>query len=267
MKRHIILTNGRSGSNHLANTLNLHPHITNYGEVLGEWTLPYRLHKRFRLGGSTTAGYLDFIYSSKTFFYLAQLYSAYSHLRKRQPPRFKFRHRIKTLGIKDFFIKVRARNVESFLENDNELLVINLYRENVLKRYISVLFMERTGAVVATEKGKGKRPGIRVPLENIVEMLDVYQSETQGQLALADRLSPRRVFTLRYEDYFASDRAKAEYTEQLFTFLGVEPIPIQSSHKKILSPRLEDIVENYEELHERLRDTEHSQYLQDPENT
>ena len=267
MNRHIILTNGRSGSNHLANALNLHPHITNYGEVLGDWTLPYKLHKRFGLGGSTTAGYLDFIYSSKTFFYLAQFYSAFSHLRKGKAPRFKLRHRIKTIGIKDFFIKLRERNAESCLENDKELLVINLYRENALKRYISLLFMEETGVVVATDRGKDKPKKIRVPLENVIEMLDLYQSETTGQLALVHRLPAHRVFNLRYEDYFASDDSKAKYTEQLFTFLGVEPIPIQSSHKKILSTRLEDIVENYQELHDCLQDTEHSQYLREPENT
>jgi len=261
MNTHIILTNGRSGSNHLANTLNLHPHIVNYGEVLGEWTLPYKLHDRFGFGGFTMAGYLDYVYSSKTFFYAAQCYSAYSHLRKRQPLRFKSWHQVKTIGIKDFLIKFRERNVESFLQENDDLLVINLYRENALRRYLSLLFMEQTGVVVATNEDSSTPKKIRVPLENLVETLDRYQNETRDQLAFVGRLPANRVLNLRYEDYFASDESKAAYTEQLLTFLGVEPVPLQSSHQKILSTPLEYLVENYLELNACLQRTEHSRYL------
>ncbi len=42
MNRHIILTSGRSGSNYLANTLNQHPQIVNYGEVLATTLIPYK---------------------------------------------------------------------------------------------------------------------------------------------------------------------------------------------------------------------------------
>lgn len=47
MNKHIILTNGRSGSNYISGVLNSHPHITNYGEVLGEWTVPYMIYDKF----------------------------------------------------------------------------------------------------------------------------------------------------------------------------------------------------------------------------
>ena len=65
MNRHIILTNGRSGSNNIANTLNLHAQLVNFGEVLGSWTLPRRLYElssgirafsRVRPAGGITSG-------------------------------------------------------------------------------------------------------------------------------------------------------------------------------------------------------------------
>jgi len=34
MNRHINLTSGSSGSNYLTNTLNQHPQLVNYGEIL-----------------------------------------------------------------------------------------------------------------------------------------------------------------------------------------------------------------------------------------
>lgn len=116
MQKHIIFTNGRSGSNYLANTLNLHPNITNYGEVLGDWTIPYQLHKKLGLGGRTVTEYLNHIYTSKSFFYSAQTYSAISHLKKKKAPNFKFWHQIQTLGIKDFSINFKMRKISNYLE-------------------------------------------------------------------------------------------------------------------------------------------------------
>jgi hypothetical protein len=87
MNKHIIFTHGRSGSNYLRDLLNTHPHVTNYGEVLGDWTLPQKLHK-IGWGGQSNIEFLERVYSSQSFFYLAQLYSTYEHVRKRKPRQF-----------------------------------------------------------------------------------------------------------------------------------------------------------------------------------
>jgi hypothetical protein len=59
MQSHIILTNGRSGSNFVVNIINQHPQILNYGEVLGEWTILRKLHKVGILRSSDDREYLD----------------------------------------------------------------------------------------------------------------------------------------------------------------------------------------------------------------
>ena len=58
MNKHFIFTSGRSGSNYLSNTLNISKKCVNYGEVLGEWTVPYKwiyknFFKNFKINGRT----------------------------------------------------------------------------------------------------------------------------------------------------------------------------------------------------------------------
>ncbi|MGB3512435.1 MAG: hypothetical protein WBA93_24990 [Microcoleaceae cyanobacterium] len=136
MQKHIILTNGRSGSNYLSNLLNTHPQIVNYGEVLGKWTLPYKLHTRLGLGGRSATDYLDYILTSPSFFYMGQLYSILSHFKKGKKINFKLWSQVKTIGIKDFSINFVKRNIKDYLRDHQDILVINLYRENQLKRIV-----------------------------------------------------------------------------------------------------------------------------------
>ena len=46
-----------------------------------------------------------------------------------------------------------------------------------------------------------------------------------------------------------------EICSDMFKFLGVEPIPIQSKHTKILSTDFRDIIENYDQVKEYLTGT------------
>ena len=92
MNRHIILTSGRSGSNYLTNTLNQHPQIVNYGEILASMIIPYKFYdrcKKYKLCNWSVIDYLNYAYNSKTFFYTAQFYSVYSHFRKKKAIKFK----------------------------------------------------------------------------------------------------------------------------------------------------------------------------------
>lgn len=156
MKKHIILTNGRCGSNYLVNLLNTHPQIVNYGEVLGEWTLTYKLNNTLGLGGKSPTDYLDYILTSPYFFYMAQLYLIFSRLQKGKKINFKLWSQIKSIGIKDFSINFAKRNIKYYLRDHEDILVINLYRENQLKRLVSLTMMEATGLIAIDKNAKKK---------------------------------------------------------------------------------------------------------------
>ena len=261
MNKHLIFTNGRSGSNYLANLLNQHPHITNYGEVLGDWTIPYQLHSRYGLGGKLDRDYLEFLYRSSTFFFWSQCYSAIAHWKSKKPVNFKRWNQIKSLGIKDFSIHFHRKNIQNYLVENESLLIINLYRENSLKRLISLINMQSTGVVKTTQNLAVQK--ITLDLDYVKKELPIYEQEKQKQLTLIEQINPARVFNLKYEDYFSSPESQQKYNQQIFDFLQVENFSslLQSSQKKILDGSLAQIIDNYDELKLNLENTEYEKYL------
>lgn len=264
MNKHIIFTNGRSGSNYIANIINQHPNAVNYGEVLGDWTLPYKIHQKIGMGGKSDTEYLEFIYKDKGFFSLAQIYSAISHAIKKETINFKNWGQIKTIGIKDFSIHFHRRNLEQFLLDNDDLLIINWYRDNSLKRLISLLNMSETGVVKKTKKDNKNKYKIVVDINSLMSSLDLIEKEKEEQLSLINKIEPKRVIQISYEDYFLSSENQQDYTQKIFQFLDLDYNNIQVSfdyHKKILSNSLPEILVNYEEVYNCLKNTRYQCYL------
>ncbi|WP_013324461.1 hypothetical protein [Gloeothece verrucosa] len=261
MNKHIILTNGRSGSNYISGVLNSHPHITNYGEVLGEWTVPYMIYDKFFKYRMSSESYLDYMYNSKFFFNAAQIYSAYSKIKRKEKINFKSYKQIKSLGIKEFSINFFRRNIDNYLASKKNIFVINLYRENSLARLVSIEAMTTTG-IVSTQKKLGK---IKIYLnpEGILERLNIFEKEKKDQFDLIENLEQKFIFNISYEEYFASPESQRELTKKIFEFLKVEPIDVTLNQKKILSRKLSNTVENYEEIVSILKGTQYEQYLFD----
>jgi len=260
MNRHIILTNGRSGSNYLANVLNLHPEIVNYGEVLGNWTLPYKLYTKSPLHRWSVNDYLTHIYHNKGFFYAAQLYSAYAHFRARKKVNFKKWHQVYSIGIKEFFLNFHVRNAQDFLKSDRDLAIVYLYRENILRRYLSVLFLRRT-QVAATEKSLQSNK-IFIDVGHMIGFLKILENETANERKLISELPDHRLLTIRYEDYFTNESTILAYNKQVFEFLGVKPIDLKSQQRKILSDNMRDLITNYDEFHACLMNTPYQRFLE-----
>ncbi|MDY7021865.1 MAG: hypothetical protein SWJ54_10980 [Cyanobacteriota bacterium] len=264
MNKHFIFTGSRSGSNYLVNLLNTHPQITNYGEVLGKWTLLYKLHSRFGLGGKSTLDYLNYIYTSKLFFTGAQIYSLIAHLRTGQTINFKQWSQVKTIGVKDFFMNLSGDQsyLWSFFKEDDQILIINLYRENLLKKHISLVKMSSTKIISSRDlNSKHQLSKLYVNIQELLETLERGYTMLQKRMELLDALPKRRVLHIRYEDLFASASSQNYYRDLIFKFLGVEPIPVESDHKKLLSKELSDTVENYDEVYNALKDTKFAHYL------
>jgi hypothetical protein len=267
MERHIVFTNGRSGSNYISGLINHHPNLTNYGEVLGEWTIPYRLYENFFAGRTTTEAYLDYIYSSSSFFYLSQTYSAIAHIRKSKKINFKNLNSVKSLGIKDFSMNFIRRDLRNYLRDRPDIKVISLYRENHLERYISYLNLKQSG-VVSVEKNQAKRVPtkdlkVRVSPDEMLSDLERIEKETEDQLEIVRDLSPERVYEIRYEELFSSKEKSSSIQLGMFDFLGVEPLDIQGSSKKILTKKMPEIIENYDEFLSQIRNTRYEKFVVD----
>ncbi len=266
--QHLIYTGSRSGSNFLVNILNQHPNIVNYGEVVGQWTVPRKLYQIFRRDEKISLGYLNFIYEGKSFFYTAQLYSTIERIKRRQKPNFKYLKNVKTLGIKEFHYHFNEnRDLRDFVLNNKQIKVIHLYRTNILKKHISLQRLS-TLSVVANVDGSDQSTireyrsrKITLSIDNILKTLKRGEEMLEERYALMNSLPKDNVFSVSYESLFASEASQKKYISEIFDFLKVKDFQYQSKHRKLSADSIQDLVENYEELQHSLSGTRYEKYL------
>lgn len=256
MNKHVILSQGRSGSNYFVNILNQHSQAVNYGEMLGDWTLPHKLFLGPPLKVSPKK-LINFALSNNLYFYCAQLYSALSHKKKGVKTSFSFRHNVKTIGFKEFFIHIDRLGLEDIFA---DYKIVYLFRENLLKRHVSLCAMSDSGKVVAMNPNEGKRSRVHLMIDQLIPSLDILNEEVQREKELLDKMQCLGVYSIKYEDYFfAEDRT--ETLQALYHFLEIPFIAVETEHQKILPNKLEDVVENYASLRKCLTNTPYERFL------
>lgn len=260
VSKHFILTGGRSGSNHLTNSLNKHPSLVNYGEVLGEWTLPYKLYRILRPLGVTSERFIDLLYENALPFYMGQVVSAISHLRNKAPVNLKRRSQIETVGIKDFAFLIYRRRLTSYLADRKDIRVIHLRRINLLHRYLSLVRMGRTGIVKTREK-RALAKKLFVDTVDMMRGLKQLAFEESQELDIVSAIEPSRLYSVLYEDYFSSKERMQDILAEILNFLDLSPVPLISDQKKISPDRLEDSIKNYSEVCEALKGGAFEDYL------
>jgi len=260
VNKHFIFTSGRSGSNYLSNTLNLSKQVVNYGEVLGEWTIPHKFLYKNIFKNKGVVAYLNYIYSSDIFFYLGQLYSCFSHLKNGRKINFKLKRNIESVGVKDFFVTMN-RHAGSFqyVSDDPEIKVIYLYRSNILKRYISLVFMSENNQAVSYNLIKNKK--IHINIEDLIEKLNIYELNRKNEEMFVLSLNRHDVLNIEYEEYFKDADSINFWNKKVFEFIGLQAISDLSQQKKILSNSLKDNVLNYDELVTSIKGTQFEKYL------
>jgi len=260
VNKHFIFTSGRSGSNYLSNTLNISKKCVNYGEVLGEWTVPYKLIYTAFFKNKEISDYLGFIYSNNIFFYLGQVYSCFSHFRNGRRMNFKFKREIESIGIKDFFITMgRREGAFQYISNHPEIKVIYLYRSNILNRYISLVFMGENNRAVSYKKIKNKK--LHINIEDLLEKMDTFSLLRKEEQEFIASLKNHEVLNVEYEEYFEDSNSINFWNKKIFEFIGLDDTAELSQQKKILSNTLKDNILNYDELVSSLKGTEYEQFL------
>jgi hypothetical protein len=258
--KHVIVTSGRSGSNYLTDVINGHPALTNYGEVLGDYMVPYRWHRRFKYGGVALDDYLDFTLSSRKHFEMAKLYSIARRTQKRKPLRPKKWKNLESIGLKEFSPRLLTFGLDRYLSERPEIKVIHLHREDVLARAISVLHLQESRTIAVTsDPGMVRR--IYLPAKNVVDMVRTVEREMDEQHELVDEVAPGRVLDVAYAELFASTTSHDRIIASLFDFLNVDGMVTVSTHRKILPTTMWETLTNSEEVAEVLTMAGFGHYL------
>ncbi|WOI53239.1 hypothetical protein [Parvularcula sp. LCG005] len=262
MNRHLIYTNGRSGSNAFVQLLNQHPQVTNYGEVLGDWTLPGK-HIRPRFSGPDgNARYLDWFYDDPMAFRAAQAVSYLSRKRRGAATHYRRRQDIKSIGLKEFASNFHKMGLEDYLADRADIHLITLLRENTIARYLSSETLRQTGTVARKDgDDKSEVPALALPTDGLVAELDLIARENDWVREGASR-HQGPVMNVLYEDYFSADEAgQRAALEEMQRFIGVDPVPLTLEHKKLRKAPLSQSISNFDEVAQVLSGTSHAAWL------
>ena len=244
-RRFIILTDQRSGSNHLGDLLDSHLSVRVAGELLNpdhqhisrNHPLPDRLRD---LRARDPIAYL------KAFF-TQPLDPSITHL-----------------GFRIFHDHARSRTERSersiwtTLRRTKELQVIHLKRRNLLRNLLSLKLAERSNE---WERLEGTPPVRYEPLRIEFEEVIAHFRARERSFARGSRFFRRhRKTEIFYEDL---ERDETHQMAALLRFLGLPSQPLLSSTRKQNQQPTRELIENHAELEDRFRHTRWHEFFQD----
>jgi LPS sulfotransferase NodH len=256
MSKHVVLTNGRSGSNLLVNYINQHPKLLNYGEALGGYMPSWKLRERVGYGGHSVHDYLDFILSSRRHFWLAQSYAATKRAANRRPLALKHWNQLHSVGIKDFSIRFAERSADRYLTHRPDIKVIALHRPNTFRRALSLLVMEQSGLAAQRPGEKRAKVQMHVDTSRLLDTLATLDTENAQCNTMLAELHPERVCRVRYDDLVGSPSTTMAH---IFNFLAVEPVTVKTDQQQLTDPDWRRHVVNHQQVTQALTGTQWAQ--------
>lgn len=137
--------------------------------------------------------------------------------------------------------------------------VLQLERRNLLRIALSWVTNEQTGVVHRTFRDAGhSRRARRFPPEALLRRLGRVAHDTAVE---RQALSAVPCLRLVYEDDILRTDTRQAAMNRVFEHLGLPPVPVSTRYVRLTSDRLEDFVENYQEIAEALRGTPYERFL------
>jgi hypothetical protein len=136
---------------------------------------------------------------------------------------------------------------------------LHLRRRNHVRTALSTLRRAHTG-IVHQRVGETPPPPRRIHVRpsDLLNTLARTEHETRLVHEWLDRLP---CLTLVYEDDLLNAETRQPALDRAFAYLGLEPAPVGTRYVRLSSDRLEDVVENHEEIVSFLADTQYAPYV------
>ena len=179
------------------------------------------------------------------------------------------RDRAKLFSSKAYGFKIRPRHyADQGIANPGAFLgglhadgwrVLHLERRNLLRIALSWVTNDQTGVVHRTFRDRRRTPRARhIPPDALLRQLARVSHDTAvEQAALAGVPHLRLV----YEDDLLREDTREATMNRVFEYLGLPPAPVSTRYVRLTSDRLEDVVENHQELKTALRGTAYERFL------
>jgi LPS sulfotransferase NodH len=245
MTKFIVFTTPRTGSTLLVKSLDTHPEIFCAGEI-------------FLLGGTSFHRECSFRFWKlplpKKMIYVLNFPNMWMNLKSFLNRFFTAKNGEQAKGFKLMhFQTAYLPGMIDYIKN-NDVKVILLLRENLLKNTLSDLRARQTGVYHNSGKGAEKLPRFRVDLEllgkKMAEINDINKQLEQATASM-NRLK------VAYEDFDNWDAT----ISKILNFLNVKDIPLTPVSKKLNPDKLEDMMENYDEMKNWLQQKNYAHFL------
>lgn len=253
MTEAIILTTQRTGSTFLVTCLDSHPDICCLGEILAGSRLYHVPPVLYR-----------FRYGTKAYRYLRS--GAWWPTRMMRRYLGEARLGGMELGMrpvmafKAMYNQVRPPWTRNFLLARKELRILHLRRENLLKVHVS-------SQLLKFKRDDNWKPHTTAPVAPVHIRVSPAGAIAFMRRTVAEYEAHERIFrdhgrlALSYENMIDGQHLRAEVARDICRFLGIAERPMQSKLVKMNPERLEDMVDNYDELASAIARTEFAAML------
>jgi len=167
------------------------------------------------------------------------------------------RHDVKAVGYKVNYSQIKKYRVTISWIEQNDVKIIHLVRDNLLKRLVSHKIARARNLMHSTQAVKPIK--VRIDPKNLTEHLRKRQIRFDNYRKLFIEVLAVPFLEVSYESLLADHDAA---TRKVLTFLGIDKfMPLTSELVKVNPDSLEDIIENYSEVKQTLINTEFENFL------
>lgn len=245
MTKFIVFTTPRTGSTLLVKSLDAHPEIFCAGEI-------------FLLGGTSFHGECSFRFwklpVSKKLIYVLNFPNMWMNLKSFLSRFFTAKNGEHAKGFKLMhFQTAYLPGIIDYIKK-NDVKVILLLRENLLKNTLSDLRARHTGIYHNSGKTTEKLPKFHVDtavLGKKMAEINSINKQLEQTTASMDRLK------IAYEDFDNWDATMSK----ILNFINVKDIPLTPVSKKLNPSKLEDMIDNYDEMKNWLQQNNYAHFL------
>ncbi len=229
----LIFGQGRSGSALLKELLNSHPDISCDGELFNKDTL-----------------YIPNKYLLRASCYFPLPYIIYRQLIHR--------HKVYGFTLFNFHVKRIGRRIKYL--SDRNWKIIYIRRTDTLQQAFSNIVAHETDIWHRRKGEKTDIPDLQlnIPEERLLRQLRVREKWLALEREVLDGLP---FFEVVYEDMLEDNRCWQETMQQVFGFLGVDNAPVSSKLLKTYPKPYPDIVANYGDLIQTVKNSPFSYML------
>ncbi len=168
--------------------------------------------------------------------------------------------KVKYVGFKIFYyhpLDSDDKSVWDNLKSDKSIKIIHLRRENMLNTIVSRKIAGKTNIWKKQNSGEIPVEERKVTLDP-EECVEKFERTKKWETQTRQDFKDHPFFELTYEELTAH---KQDTMNAIFSFLQLDSIPVESSLKKQNKETLRDLVTNYDEIEQGLKETPYAEFL------